>query len=173
MQKNLDLTSTIKEKIIEIRGLKVIVDRDLSELYGVQTKVLKQAVKRNIERFPSDFMFQMTDQEFENWRSQFVTSNSSIKMGLRYRPFCFTEQGVAMLSSVLSSRTAVMMNIHILRVFTKLKEMLLLQKDILVKLQQIENVVSSHDQDIAELFEAMRQMITKPNPPRERIGFKP
>lgn len=97
-----------------------MIDRDLAELFGVETKVLKQAVKRNISRFPEDFMFEMTDEEFQDWRSQFVTSKSDI-MGLRYPPFCFTEQGVTMLSCVLNSQRAIEANIRIIRVFTKMR----------------------------------------------------
>ncbi len=100
----------IMNKIYLVRNQKVMLDRDLAELYGVETKVLKQAVKRNIERFPDDFMFEMTKEEFVNWRSQFVTSNSD-RMGLRYAPFCFTEQGVTMLSCVLNSQRAIQLNI--------------------------------------------------------------
>ena len=103
---------SIVSKIVFIRDEKVMLDRDLAELYGVETKVLKQAVRRNIKRFPGDFMFELTKKEFENWRSQFVTSNSD-KMGLRYKPMAFTEQGVAMLSSVLHSNRAIEVNIAI------------------------------------------------------------
>ena len=121
----------ILNKIYEIRGQKVMLDRDLAELYGVETKVLKQAVRRNIQRFPEDFMFEMLKDEFQNWRSQFVTSNSE-KMGLRYTPFCFTEQGVTMLSCVLNSQRAIEVNIQIIRTFTKMREMILTHKDILM-----------------------------------------
>jgi len=130
-QKNLSAIpeETIISKIYQIRGQKVMIDRDLAELYGLATKALKQAVKRKIERFPEDFMFVMTDDEFQNWRSQFVTSNSE-RMGLRYSPFCFTEQGVTMLSCVLNSKKAIETNIRIIRVFTKMREMLLTHQDI-------------------------------------------
>ncbi len=125
MEKNVEI---IKSEIIEqliyfIRGQKVMLDRDLAGLYGVETKTLKQAVRRNIDRFPEDFMFEMTKAEFENWRSQFVTSNRD-KMGLRYRPMVFTEQGVAMLSSVLRSKQAVQVNIEIMRAFVRIRKML-------------------------------------------------
>jgi len=113
----------ITGKILLVRGYKVMTDRDLADLYGVKTKALKQAVRRNLERFPSDFMFEMKNEEFVNWRSQFVTSNSD-KMGLRYRPMVFTEQGVAMLSSVLRSKRAVEINILILRAFVRIRELL-------------------------------------------------
>jgi len=103
----------IQNKIYEIRGVKVMIDRDLAEIYGVETRALNQAVKRNIERFPEDFMFQLTDQEFQNWISQIVMSNSLRTMGLRRNPYVFTELGVAMLSSVLNSKTAIQINIRI------------------------------------------------------------
>ena len=124
---NLIPDEIIINKIYLIRGIKVMLDRDLAEMYGVETRVLKQAIKRNIERFPEDFMFEMTAEELRNWRSQFVTSNSD-KMGLRYSPFCFTEQGVAMLSSVLNSKVAIQVNIQIIRIFSKMKEALLAQR---------------------------------------------
>ncbi|MBL7932590.1 MAG: ORF6N domain-containing protein [Bacteroidia bacterium] len=113
----------VMNKIYLIRGEKVMLDRDLAELYGVETKVLKQSVKRNIKRFPKDFMFEMTVKELQNWRSQIVTSNSE-KMGLRHSPFCFTEQGVAMLSSVLNSDKAMSVNIQIMRIFTRIRQSL-------------------------------------------------
>ena len=114
---------TIETKILTIRNQQVMIDRDLAELYGTETKVLNQAVKRNIERFPEDFMFQLNEEEFINWRSQFVTSNSD-KMGLRRPPYAFTEQGVAMLSSVLKSPTAVDVNIKIMRAFVAMRHFL-------------------------------------------------
>jgi hypothetical protein len=110
-------------KIYIIRGQKVMLDRDLAALYSVETKVLKQSVKRNLRRFPEDFMFEMNEMEMQNWRSQFVTSNSD-KMGLRYMPYCFTEQGVAMLSSILHSEKAILVNIQIIRIFTKIRQSL-------------------------------------------------
>jgi hypothetical protein len=106
----------IISKIYLVRGCKVVIDRDLSELYGVETKVLKQAVRRNINRFPSDFLFEMTSDELEDWRSQFVTSKED-RLGLRHPPFCFTEQGVTMLSCVLNSERAIAVNIQVIRVF--------------------------------------------------------
>jgi ORF6N domain len=143
----------------------------LSELYGVSTKAFKQAVKRNIDRFPEDFMFEMTSEELKNWRSQFVTSNSD-KMGLRYPPFCFTEQGVAMLSSVLNSETAIHVNIRIIRVFTKMRELLLTHKDILLQLEKIEKKLSGHDEDIQLIFQYLKQLLNPPQPPRRKIGFR-
>ncbi len=116
--------SIIKEKIFTIRGYKVMLDFDLAELYGVETRVLKQAVRRNIDRFPNDFMFELTKEELENWRSQIVISNESNKMGLRYAPFAFSEQGVAMLSSVLKSKKAIQVNISIVSAFVMLESIL-------------------------------------------------
>ncbi len=150
-----------------------MIDRDLARLYEVQTKVLKQTVKRNKERFPADFMFRMSPLEFRNWRSQYVTSNSSDKMGLRYAPYCFTEQGVAMLSSILRSKKAIDVNIRIIRVFTKMREILASNKDILLKLEKLEKKVNDSDTDIQTIFKVLKQLLQAPNPPRKRIGFKP
>jgi len=160
----------ILTRIYEIRGQKVMLDRDLAEMYGVATKVLKQAVRRNIGRFPEDFMFELTPEELSHWRSQFVTSNGD-KMGLRYPPFCFTEQGVAMLSSVLGSEVAIQVNIQIIRVFARIKQMLLDYKDLMLKMEQIEQNVSKHDKDIQAIFNAVKQLIEQPAKPREPIGF--
>jgi hypothetical protein len=141
-------------------------------LYGVETKRLKEAVRRNISRFPEDFMFEMTSEELENWRTQFATSNSE-KMGLRRPPFCFTEQGVAMLSSVLNSETAILVNIHVIRVFTKMREMLLTHKDILLQLEKMEKKLSEHDEDIQLIFKYLKQLLTPPEHLlRQKIGFK-
>jgi hypothetical protein len=112
----------VMNQIYYIRGQKVMIDRDLAVLYNVETRILKQAVRRNITRFPDDFMFEMTKEEFQNWRSQIVISNSDL-MGLRFMPFCFTEQGVAMLSSVLNSERAINVNIQIIRIFTRIRHM--------------------------------------------------
>lgn len=115
----MDNLQIIQSKIYEIRGQKVMLDFDLAELYGIETKVLKQAVKRNLKRFPSDFMFELTKEEFGNLRSQFVTSNK--RGGTRYMPFAFTEQGVAMLSSILNSEVAIEINISIIRAFIAMR----------------------------------------------------
>ena len=148
----------IMNKIYIVRKQKVMIDRDLSELYAVETRVLKQAVRRNAERFPGDFMFEMNKKEFENWRSQFVTSNFKDKMGLRYAPFCFTEQGVTMLSCILSSERAIAVNIQIIRIFTKLREMILTNKDILLKMEQLERKVTNHDENIHMIFAALKKL---------------
>jgi hypothetical protein len=148
-----------------------MIDRDLATIYGIETKVLKQAVKRNLERFPEDFMFEMTKEEFENWRSQIVTSNSD-KMGLRHAPYCFTEQGVTMLSCVLSSKRAIEVNIKIIRVFSRLKEMVLTHKDILLKLEKLENQTDKNSKEIQIIFNALRQLLSPPIVPGRKVGFK-
>jgi ORF6N domain len=173
MSKAISITeTTIESKIYLIRGQKVMMDSDLAEMYGVETKVLKQAVKRNMDKFPDDFMFEMTDTELSNWRSQFVTSNS-IKMGLRYKPFCFTEHGVLMLSSVLRSKQANEVNIRIMRVYSKMKELLMLNKDILLKLEKLESTSDKHDKDIKIIFSYIKKLIEQPVKEKTtRIGFK-
>jgi len=157
----------IASKIYLIRGIKVILDRDLAELYGVETKVLKQAVRRNIDRFPADFMFEMTETEFEDWRSQFVTSNSD-RMGLRYKPMAFTEQGVAMLSSVLKSKRAIEVNIAIMRAFVKLREMMTTHSDLKRKIESMEK---KYDEQFQIVFEAIKQLLTEEDKPNKKIGF--
>ena len=162
----------IEGKILLIRGQKVMLDRDLAELYGVKTKALKQAVRRNIKRFPDDFMFELTKEEFENWRSQFVTSNSD-KMGLRYVPMAFTEQGVAMLSSVLNSERAILVNIQIMRAFTKLRQMLATNEEFRRKMEDVGRKIEEHDIKFEIVFEAIEKLIT-PLPAKEiKIGFRP
>jgi len=161
----------VMNRIYLVRGQKVMLDRDLAELYGVETKRLKEAVRRNITRFPDDFMFEMIPEELENWRTQFAISNSE-KMGLRRPPFCFTEQGVAMLSSVLNSERAIRVNIQIIRVFTRMREMIMTHKDILLQLEKIEKKLSGHDEDIQLIFKYLKQLLNPPQQPRKRIGFK-
>lgn len=164
--------TAVTERIHLVRGQKVMLDRDLAELYGVETKHLKRQVRRNLSRFPSDFMFELTKQEFDHWRSQNVTSNSGDRMGLRYTPMAFTEQGVAMLSSVLNSERAVQVNISIIRVFTRMREVLLTQKDLLLKVEQLEHAVLAHDKDLDKVFECLKELLTKPAEPRPRIGYR-
>jgi hypothetical protein len=166
----------IVSKIYVIRGKKVMIDRDLAELYDVETRVLNQAVRRNEKRFPEDFMFQMSKEEMENWKSQIVISNNE-KMGLRKSPLVFTEQGVAMLSSVLNSERAIMVNIQIIRVFTKLRELLTTHKEILQKLEQLERKDIEQDEKIMLIFDYLKQLekvkqkeLEQKN--RPKIGFK-
>lgn len=162
----------IINKIYVVRGQKIMLDRDLAELYGIETKVLKQAVKRNLKRFPADFMFVMNAKEFKNWRSQFVTSNFGDKMGLRYKPFCFTEQGATMLACILNSQRAITVNIQIIRIFTRLKEMILSHKEILVKLEQLEKKVTANSTDIQTIFAVLKKLLTRPVREQRRIGFR-
>jgi hypothetical protein len=162
----------IISKIYLIRGQKVMIDRDLAELYGVETKQLKRQVRRNIDRFPEDFMFELSDEEFLDWRSQFGTSNEGDKMGLRYAPYVFTEQGVAMLSSVLNSERAIKVNIQIMRIYTKMREMLMTNQEILLKLEQLERKVDGHDENIQVIFAYLKQLLNPPQEPRPRVGFR-
>ena len=134
-----------------------MLDRDLAELYGVETKVLKQTVRRNFKRFPPDFMFEMTTEVLQNWRSQFVTSNADNK-GLRYSPFCFTEHRVIMLASILNSDRAININVQIVRVFIKMREMLASHKEILHRLEKIEYKLVEHDDQILLIFEYLKQL---------------
>ena len=159
----------IENKIYLIRGHKVMLDRDLSNLYGVPTKRLKEQVKRNIKRFPEDFMFELTMQEFEILRSQIATSSWG---GERYLPYVFTEQGVAMLSSVLNSERAIQVNIAIMRAFVKLKAILSAHKELAHKLSELEHKIEKHDEDICAIFEAIRQLMSPPlEKPRRITGF--
>jgi hypothetical protein len=166
----------IEQSIYIIRNRKVLLDRDLAALYGVETRALIQAVKRNIERFPDDFMFQLTKEEFENWRSQIVISNLSVKMGLRYLPYAFTEQGVAMLSSVLRGPQAVTVNIEIMRAFIRLRHVLASHKELTKDLKEVKEFVlkNSHkaDKEFKRVWNAIDKLINPPPPKEEhRIGF--
>jgi len=177
--RNISITDeSVISKIFLIRGKKVMLDRDLAEMYGVETNQLKRQVKRNIDRFPSDFMFEMNNEEFQNWRSQFGISKKD-KMGLRYAPFCFTEQGVAMLSSVLNSKTAIEVNIQIIRIFSRIRAEILSNKDFLIKLENLEKrmlkqneKLNKHEDEIQIIFDALKQLINPPLVARKRIGFK-
>ena len=164
---NLILQERVEGKILLIRSTKVMLDRDLAELYEVETRVLNQAVQRNIERFPGDFMFQLTKEEFNILKSQIVTSSWG---GIRKLPYVFTEQGVAMLSSVLNSQRAIQVNIQIMRAFTKLREMLLTHKDLKRKIEAMEK---KYDRQFKIVFDAIRQLLEPPKKPITRvIGFK-
>lgn len=149
-----ELTTTIENKIYIIRGQQVMIDRDIAQLYGVETRVLNQAVKRNEDRFPEEFCFQLDDSEFENWISQIVISNSE-KMGLRKKPYAFTEQGVAMLSAVLKSETAVKMSIQIMKAFVAMRKFMLLNAQVFQRLDNIEKHQLTTDNKIEELFDRM------------------
>ena len=160
----------IEEAILLIRGQKVMLDRDLAALYGVTTGNLNKAVRRNLDRFPSDFMFQLTPEEAAALSFQF----GSLKRGqhFKYLPYAFTEQGVAMLSSVLRSKQAVQVNVAIMRAFVRLRETLSLHKELARKLAELEKKIEGHDIAIRSLFEAIRQLMTPAEPePKPQIGF--
>ncbi len=166
----------VVSKIYLIRGFKVMLDYDLAEMYGVETRRLNEQVKRNLERFPKDFMFQLRKREFENLISQNAISSWG---GRRTMPLAFTEHGVLMLSSVLNSPTAIKVNIKIMRVYTKLREMLATHKEILLKMETIEGKLSSqenrnrkYDSDLQLVFEMLNRLKEPPRLPRKRIGFK-
>jgi hypothetical protein len=187
----------IATKILFIRGQRVILDKDLASLYGVPVGVLNQAVKRNIKRFPGDFMYRLTKQEVSNLKSQIVISSSELNNnqrvinlreniattghgGSRQLPCVFTEQGVAMLSSVLNSERAIQVNIAIMRAFVRLREILLTHKDLAAKIEALElkykshyGRLSEHDEHIAAIFEAIKQLMAPPSmPEKPKIGFK-
>ena len=175
-------TGTITKQIAVFRHHRVLLDADLAELYGVPTKVLLQAVKRNSERFPEDFMFQLNADEWQSLRSQSVTSNNG-RGGRRYAPYAFTEQGVAMLSSVLNSPQAIAVNIEIMRAFVRLREVILSNKDLAQRLDELENkadlIEIKHDTfahntrvQLKQVFEAIRELSAPPEPVKKRgIGF--
>jgi len=158
----------IESRILMLRGHRVMLSTDLAELYGVEPRALVQAVKRNIERFPEDFMFQLNDEEFSDLKSQFVTSSwGGIR---RAAPYAFTEQGVAMLSSVLRSKRAVQVNVEIMRAFVRLRRMLATHEDLARKLDALEK---KYDAQFKAVFDAIRQLMTPPAPKRRHIGFRP
>ena len=157
----------IEKAIYLIRGEKVMLDRDLARLYGVETRILKQSVRRNADRFPTDFMFELNEKEFEDWRSQIVTSNADRK-GLRYAPMAFTEQGVAMLSSVLKSKRAVAANVEIMRTFVRLRAMLASNTELAKRLDQLEK---KYDGQFKAVFDAIKKLMMPPDKPKGGIGF--
>jgi len=179
MDKSVQLVEgKIINKIYLIRDLKAMLDFDLAELCSVETKQLKRQVRRNIQRFPEDFMFEINKEENDSLRSQFGT----LKRGehSKYLPMAFTEQGVAMLSSVLSSKMAIEVNIQMIRVFSKMRAMILSNKEILLRLEQVEKSMikndakmKKYDEDIQVIFKVLKQLINPREPPRKRIGFKP
>ena len=172
IKKNVVSVEIIQSKIYLIRGHKVMFDKDLAELYGVETKRFNEQVKRNAQRFPEDFMFQLTFQEYKNLRSQFATSSWG---GRRYMPLVFTEQGVAMLSSVINSDRAIEVNIQIMRVFVRLKELVMSHKDLARKIEDLERKFGDHDAKIIHLFNEIRRLLAMSEPldnyKRTKIGF--
>jgi len=161
----------VMSKIYLVRDQKVMLDSDLADLYGVETKVLKQAGRRNMARFPEDFMFEMTKEELESLRSQIVTSKEG-HGGARYMPSCFTEQEVTMLSCVLNSERAIHVNIQIIRIYTRIREMLMAHKDLFIRVEQAEKYLLKHDQKIEPLFIYLSKFIEKEEQPRTEIGFR-
>lgn len=158
----------IKNKIYVFRGKKVMLDRDLADLYAAETRILNQAVRRNLDRFPEDFMFQLTKKEFENWKSQIVITNS-VKMGQRHRPYAFTEQGVAMLSSVLNTKRAVKVNIQIMRTFVSLRRMVITYESLKRKIEMVEK---KYDGQFQIVFTALKKLMEPPpKNPKRTIGF--
>jgi hypothetical protein len=160
----------IQNSIFLIRGEKVMIDSDLAALYDVETKTLNRAVKRNADRFPEDFMFQLSKEELENLRCQFGTSSLEYG-GRRYLPFVFTEQGVAMLSSVLRSGRAVQVNVAIMRAFVSLRRLLATSETLARKFAELERRLEGHDQAIKSLFDAIRELMQPPVKPKREIGF--
>lgn len=159
----------ITNKIYRIRGMQVMLDFDLAELYGVETKVLKQQVRRNIERFPEDFFFQLSEDEFDSLRSQIVTSK---KGGVRYAPFAFTEQGVSMLSSVLRSKQAIDINIQIMRVFVKMRSLIASNEEILEKIEKLEATEEEQNAHIRKIYEIIKELIEPNYKNRKKIGYR-
>ena len=153
-----------------LRGQKMSLDRDLAEMYGVEVKRLNQAVKRNKKRFPEDFMFRLTQDENNLLRSQIVTLEKGKYS--KYPPYAFTEQGVAMLSSVLKSETAIQVNIQIIRLFTKMKQLILDNKDLWMKIEKIEQHLLKNDEEIKTIFAYLKKLLIQENKPRNPIGFK-
>ncbi|MBU0468995.1 MAG: ORF6N domain-containing protein [Candidatus Omnitrophica bacterium] len=161
----------IRDMIYFVRGQKVMLDSDLATLYGVETKQLKRAVKRNLERFPEDFMIELTIEEYESLRCQFGT----LKRGKhsKYLPFSFTEQGVAMLSSVLNSDRAIQVNIAIMRTFTQLRQLVSVHKELANQLKKIEKKVGQHDEDINAIIDLLKRLHSEPEKKKQPIGFYP
>jgi len=159
-------------KIYLVRRQKVMLDKDLAELYGVTTGNLNLAVKRNIRRFPDDFIFQLTKEEYETLILQNAISKKPARGGTRKLPYAFTEQGVSMLSGVLNSEIAIQVHIQIIRVFAKMREVLLTHKDILLQLEKIEKKLIGHDRDIALIFQYLKKLLNPPQQSRPKIGFR-
>jgi len=159
----------IEHQILTLRGHKVLLSHDLAALYGVETKALVQAVKRNIARFPSDFMFQLSAEEVAALRSQFVTSSWG---GQRYLPYAFTQEGVAMLSSVLRSAQAVKVNIEIMRAFVRMRRVLETHREWARKLEELEKKIGGHDEALRLIFDALKQLMAPEVKEKRRIGFK-
>jgi hypothetical protein len=169
----------IARKIYILRGEKVMLDFDLAELYNVETKRLKEQVRRNLQRFPTDFMFELNTSELNVLRSQFATSKIEEKRGgIRYAPMAFTEQGISMLSSILNSEQAIAVNIEIIRLFTRMRKIIMQNKDIMLKLEELEKRISKSEsrsekfeKEVQLIFQALKQLLDPVRPERKRIGF--
>lgn len=164
------ITFAVESRILFLRHQRVILDADIAELYGVPVKVLNQQIKRNRERFPSDFVFQLTTKEHELLRSQTVTSKNH--GGRRYAPYAFTEHGAIMAATVLNSERAVQMSVFVVRAFVRLREMLATNRRLAGKIDELETRLDTHDSAIQELIEAIKELMTPQDPPRDRIGFQ-
>jgi len=165
-------TSPLEARILEFRGQKVMIDADLAELYGVTTKRLNEQVRRNIERFPQDFMFQLSAEEFDCLRSQIATSNSpAARGGRRHLPYAFTEHGAIMAASVLNSPRAIETSVYVVRAFVRIRELISTHKELSHKLDELERKVMSHDQAITGLIHAIRELMTPPATKKRPIGF--
>jgi hypothetical protein len=165
------LVDQIELLIHDVRGQKILLDSDLAALYGVPTKVLNQAVRRNLDRFPADFLFQLTRDESEALRSQFVTLKTGRGQHRKYLPYAFTEHGVIMAATILNSPRAVAVSVFVVRAFVKLRQLVRAHKDLAAKLDQLERKVGSHDEAIKQLVVAIRQLMSPPDPPKNRMGF--
>jgi phage regulator Rha-like protein len=161
----------ITQSILILRGHKVMLDAHLAAMYGVETKVLLQAVKRNLQRFPADFMLQLSADEWSSLRSQFVTLKAGRGQHRKYLPYVFTEQGVAMLSTVLNSKRAIAVNIEIMRAFVRMRELLASNKELAQQLKKLERKVSTHDEAIVGILKAIRQLMNPSEPSKRSIGF--
>lgn len=171
MPKTKDLVVRVESRILVLRGQKVILDSDLAELYGVPVRQLNQAVKRNRERFPADFMFQATAREHESLRSQIVISHEG-RGGRRYPPYAFTEHGAIMAATVLNSPKAVEMSVFVVRAFVRLREMLATNQQLAAKIEELERKLESHDTAIQEVLEAIKELMAPVDAPRTQIGFR-
>jgi hypothetical protein len=166
------LAKRVESKILMLRGCKVILDADLAQLYGVPVKRLNEQINRNADRFPADFLFRLSAAEYENLRSQIATS-SSTHGGRRHLPYAFTEHGAIMAATVLNSERAVEMSIFVVRAFVRMRQVLATNQEVVAKLAELEHRLESHDTDIQELVEAIRELMAPPTPRGRKIGFEP
>jgi hypothetical protein len=171
VKRSTTLASAVESRILLLRHQRVILDTDIADLYGVPVKVLNQQVKRNRERFPADFVFQLTSKEDAVLRSQFVTSKQG-RGGRRYAPYAFTEHGAIMAATVLNSERAVQMSVFVVRAFVRLREMLATNRKLAGKIDELENRLDTHDSTIQDLIEAIKELMKPEDPPRKSIGFQ-